>query len=180
VGRRNHDTRPFCPGDYPLDLAAGLVYETRMDHRTRICLAIILLGLVNYVGFVVGYVFIEGDAMNGKVVCDPADTSHWHYLIGGDGELQEVGRATWIYSAVHSISIWPTMGAVLLAMLTLAKDRIVSAMHSTVMRGRTFMTIVATLIAFIAVVMTVWFVLHAIRQLTDPGVAKLALLGAGL
>jgi hypothetical protein len=144
-----------------------------MDHRTRICLAIILLGLVNYVAFVVGYVFIGGDAMNGKVQPDVAATSHWHYLVGRDGDLYEVGRGTWIYSAVHSISIWPTMGAVLLAMLTLAKDRIVSAMHSTVMRGRTFMTIVATLIAFIVAIMTVWFVLHAIRQLTSPGGAAL-------
>ncbi|NQU75037.1 MAG: hypothetical protein HQ546_01840 [Planctomycetes bacterium] len=146
-----------------------------MDRRTRICLWVILLGLANFVAYVIGYAFIGengGDAMNGKVVRDAANPGLWHYTIGRDGNLYEVGRVEWIYSAVHSISIWPTMGAVLLAMLTLAKDRIVSSMHSTLVRGRTFMTIIATLIGFIAVVMTVWFVLHMVKCLTNPAVEQ--------
>jgi hypothetical protein len=131
-------------------------------------LAIILLGLVNFVAFVVGYVFIGGDAFTGGVDRDPANPNVPRYCIDWE-RTRHVARETWIYSAVHSISVWPTMGAVLLAMLTLGKDRIVSAMHSTVMRGRTFMTILATLIAFIVVVMTAWFVLAMIRALTEPG-----------
>lgn len=142
-----------------------------MDHRTKICLWVILLGLGNYVGYVIGYAFVGphgGDAMNGKVLRDSADPTRWHYQIGRDGDLYEVSRGAWVYSAVHSISVWPTMAAVLLAMLTLAKDRIVSAMRSTVVRGRTFMTIIATVIVFIALVMTAWFILHTIKCLTDP------------
>ncbi len=139
-----------------------------MDRQTRICLWVIVLGLANFVGYTIGYVAIGGDAMNGKVRRDADPDASWHYFISRDGEDVAISRGQWIYSAVHSISVWPTVGAVLLAMLTLAKERIVSSLRSTILHGRTVMTVLATLIAFISIVMTVWFVLHTIRHLTDP------------
>ena len=182
---------PVCPTRKPSSVpvcgsgsAPGFIWRwigvtrcgitNHMDRLTRICLWIILLGLANFVAYVVGYVHIGGDAMNGKVVRDPADRAVRRYLIGREGDLSEVSRGAWIYSAAHSISIWPTMAAILLSMLTLAKRRIVSAMHATVVRGRTILTIIATIIVLIASVMTVWFVLHMIRCLTRPEIQALA------
>ena len=133
---------------------------------------IILLGMANFLAYVAGYALVGprgGDAMNGKVVRDASDPDLWRYKIGRGGNLYDVSRREWIYSAVHSISLWPTIAAMLLAMLTLAKDRIVSSLHATVVRGRTFMTLTAALITFVAAVMTVWFVLHTIKCLTNPG-----------
>ena len=150
-----------------------------MDRQTRICLWIILLGLTNFVAYVAGYLYIGGDAMNGKVLRDRVDPTVWHYRIGREGDLSAVSRGAWVYSAAHSISIWPTMAAMLLAMLTLAKRRIVSAMHATVVRGRTVLTIIATIIVLIASVMTVWFALHMIRCLSDPQVQTLVGAAAG-
>jgi len=94
-----------------------------MDFRTRVCIWVIMVGLANFMVFTVLYVFIGGEAVNGYVI-KAADGSLRY-------ELQEgvtVSRGVFIYSGIHSITIWPTVGAILLAMLTLAKDRIVSSM----------------------------------------------------
>lgn len=144
-----------------------------MDRRTRICLCVIALGLANFGAYIVGYTRVGaggGDAMNGKVVRDAADPGVRHYFVGREGNLYEVSPRQWIYSAVHSSSIWPTMAAVMLSMLTLAKDRITSAMRPTVIRGRTLLTLLAALITLMALVMTSWFVGHTVRCLAHPPV----------
>ena len=56
----------------------------------------------------------------------------------------------------------------MLAMLTLAKDRIVSSMRSSIVRGRTLITVLATIITMIVVVMTIWFILHFSGRLSSP------------
>ncbi len=140
-----------------------------MDRRTRICLLIIVLGLTNFLAYAVVYMSIDGDAMNGYVrsaVVDGREVPHY-YLVK-HGTPAEVSRGTWIYSAVHSISIWITVGAVLLSMLTLAKDRIISSMHSSIVRGRTFITILATVVTLISLAVTMWFLLYMIRHLVNP------------
>lgn len=139
-----------------------------MDARTRICSWIILLGLANFVAYTIGYVQIGGDALNGDVRQDEEGRLHYFIHLRPGSERQEVSAGVWLYSAVHSISVWPTMGAVLLAMLTLAKDRIVSSLRSSIFRGRTYLTVVATLIVFITLVMTTWFVVLTARFLTAP------------
>ena len=146
-----------------------------MDRRTRICLWIIVLGLGNFVAYTIAYMFIGGDAMNGYVRTARVDGQVVrHYWLSRGGQGFTVPGPVWIYSAVHSLSVWLTVGAVLLAMLTLAKDRIVSSMRATVVRGRTFMTILATLIVFITVVITAYFILHIVTQLTAPQPAQAA------
>lgn len=133
-----------------------------------------MLGLANFVAYTIGYVFIGGDApLHGRVVAEtgPDGRAAPRYYINVAGRDEPVSRGTWLYSAIHSTSVWPTVGAVMLAMLTLAKDRIVSSMRSSMLRGRTLMTILATLIGFITVVMTAWFVLHMVRQLGQPPLA---------
>lgn len=140
-----------------------------MDRRTRICLWVIVIGLANFVAYTISYMVIGGDAPNGRVAAQTVG-SHLerYYFLGPSGAESKVSQGVWVYSAIHSISVWLTVAAVMLAMLTLAKDRIVSSMRSTVMRGRTFITILATLITFITVVITIYFVIQTIRKLSHP------------
>ncbi len=145
-----------------------------MDRRTKICIWIIIIGLVNFLAYAVVYMSVDGDAMNGCIRSKVVDGREvpFYYLVK-HGDPVEVSRATWIYSAIHSISIWITVGAVLLSMLTLAKDRIISSMHSSIVRGRTFITILATVVTLISLAVTMWFLLYMIRQLAHPAAGPL-------
>jgi hypothetical protein len=127
-----------------------------------VCIWIILIGLGNFLVYSLLYVYIYGEAVNGWVL--EADGRKQYYLQSG----VEVSRGVFLYSGLHSISIWPTVGAVMLAMLTLAKDRIISSMRSSVVRGRTLITVLATLITFAVAVLTVWFILQFAGRLADP------------
>ena len=134
-----------------------------MDKKTKICLWIILIGLANFLAYTMLYMFLGGEAVNGRVEVG-AGGQLLHYLTDG----RQVSRAEFLYSGIHSISIWPTVAAILLAMLTLAKDRIVSEMRASIVRGRTFITVLATLIAFSTGIITIWFVLKFTHKLTNP------------
>jgi hypothetical protein len=148
------------PNEGDETLTASDTRPTGMDRRTRICLWVIMLGLANFFIYAIAYMFIGGEAVNGWVRV--IDGQARYFLQSG----REVSRAVYIYSGVHSTSIWITVAAVMLAMLTLAKDRIVSSMHSAVVRGRTFITILATIITMTAVVITIWFILQFVSRLT--------------
>ena len=134
-----------------------------MDRRTKICIWIILIGLGNFLVYTLLYVFIGGEAINGLVQTDAHGKVHYYLQ-----SRAEVSAGTYLYSGVHSISIWVTVAAVMLAMLTLAKERIVSSMRSTVVRGRTFITILATIITFTTSVITIWFILEFCKSLAHP------------
>ena len=142
-----------------------------MTLRTRICIWIIIVGLANFVAYTMGYLSLGGDAMKGRIVVERVDGREVerHYL--HDREDVEVSRGLWIYSAIHSVSIWITMGAVMLAMLTLAKDRIVSSMRSTIIHGRTLITMIATVVTLISILMTTWFLIYMFRNLFSPAQA---------
>jgi hypothetical protein len=134
-----------------------------MDRRTRICILVILVGLVNFLAYTMLYVWLYGEAVNGCVVTCPGGPTRYFLQSG-----VEVSRAAFYYSGLHSISIWPTVGAVMLAMLTLAKDRVEADMASSILRGKTLITVLATLIAFISVTMTIWFSLQFVTRATRP------------
>ncbi len=138
-----------------------------MDRRTRICIRVIVLGLLNFLAYTVVYLVIGGEAVNGWVR-EAADGGIVYLLKSWSQSEEKVGKATFIYSAIHSISFWPTVGAVMLAMLTLAKDRIVSAMHSTIVRGRTFITILATILIVIISLATIMFSKTFARKMKNP------------
>jgi len=140
-----------------------------MDFRTRVCIWVIIAGLINFMVYTVLYVFIGGEAVNGYVY-QQADGSLRYELQSG----QVVSRAVFIYSGVHSISIAPTVAAIMLAMLTLAKERIVSSMRRTIVRGRTLITVVATIITILVVLWTAVFIHGFVSHLTHPHVAPAA------
>ena len=144
-----------------------------MNRRTKVCIWIIIVGLANFLASPVVYDYRGGAADNGDVRAEGSagGPAALHYYLVDSGRETPVGRGVWIYSAVHSISIWITMGAVLLAMLTLAKDRIVSSMRSSIVRGRTFITILATIVTLISVLLTVRFALRTIEKLLDAQAA---------
>jgi hypothetical protein len=133
-----------------------------MDRRTRICIWVIFIGLANFLAYVILYWFFWGEAVNGRV---EQDGQQFRYFLQSG---REVGRGVFLFSGIHSISIAPTVGAIMLAMLTLAKDRVVSSMRRTIVRGRTLITILATIITLIVVVWTLWFILQFCDRLAHP------------
>lgn len=138
-----------------------------MDRRTRVCIWIILLGLANFTAYSILYVFIGGEAIHGSVAYGRDGQAVFHLKNPGQQDVA-VSKAVYIYSGIHSISIWPTMGAIMMAMLVLAKERVISSMRSTIIRGRTFITILATVITFMIIIITIWFVLQFATQFNAP------------
>ena len=135
-----------------------------MDLRTKICIWIILIGLANFLAYTIGYVFIDGEAIHGHIEHQQATGQVRYVLQSG----QVVSRGVYIYSGIHSISVWITVAAVMLAMLTLAKERIASSLRSAIIRGRTFITILATIITLTTIIITIWFSLQFARGLIHP------------
>ncbi len=137
-----------------------------MDLKTKICIWVIFVGLVNFLAFAVAWYAIGGDAIGGKVY---AQGEQVKYCLKSPGSSEvEVSRGVFIYSGVHCISIWITVAAVMLAMLTLAKDRIVSSMRSTIMHGRMLITVLAVVITVAIVVITFLFVREFLGHLNQP------------
>lgn len=138
-----------------------------MDTKTKICLWIILIGLVNFLAFAVAWYAVGGDAIGGRVELHP-DGSRTFFLKSPGQPDTAVSRTVFIYSGIHCISIWITVAAVMLAMLTLAKDRIVSSMRSTIMQGRMLITILAVVITLAICVITYLFIRDFAGHLIRP------------
>ncbi len=143
-----------------------------MDFRTKICLLVILAGMVNFIAYTVGYSIVGGESIQGRVVKDPETGKLEYYLAGSDSEEQDVHRDKFIYIGIHSISIWPTVAAINLALLTLAKDRIADSMRSSMMKGRSFCTTLAVLIAIGTAGMTFQFIYQFAENLRNPEIKK--------
>ncbi len=142
-----------------------------MKRQTRnwILLWIIILGLTNFVSYTVMYWYLQGDAKNGAFV-DGSYYVRGHFIHGAAGEKSQVGRGLWLYSYIHSISIWPTVGAVLIAMFILARPHIIATMGTdAVISGRTFIAVCITVIVLITGASTVYFILSFINALTMIG-----------
>ena len=78
---------------------------------------------------------------------------------------KDIGKEMYIYSGVHSILIWLTVAAVLLAMLTLAKDQLVTAMEDQPISGRTIIHLFAAVVVCTTLMMTAFFLQDFITQL---------------
>jgi hypothetical protein len=132
-----------------------------------------MLGLANFVGYTVVYSTIGGDAKNGGID-RPGEGSPVKYMLQGDflhgakgGDKCEVSKGVWIYSYIHSITIWPTIAAVLLSILTLARPHIIATMREeSFVSGQTLIAVFSTVMVFIVGVMTIWFIVEFVRKLT--------------
>lgn len=140
-----------------------------MERRTRnrLCTWLIILGLSNFIAYAVVYAIIGGDAPNGEI----REGVHYvrghfvHYEVGFE---QVVPRWVWIYSFLHSISIWPSIAGVLLAMLTLARPHIMATYQQGIMKGSTLVTVMATMIVSVTSLIMLLFVVDFIRTLWFP------------
>lgn len=142
-----------------------------MKRQTRnwILLWIIILGLSNFVSYTVMYWYLQGDAKNGAVI-EGSYYVRGHFIHGTTGEKSQVGRGLWVYSYIHSISIWPTVGAVLVAMFILARPHIIATMGTDAwISGRTFITVCITVIVLITGASTLYFILSFINALVIIG-----------
>lgn len=141
--------------------------------RNRICIWVILGGLLNVVGYTVVYAQLGGDAKNGgngPYVNAAGQVETGYYISGhfihGQGRSRGVSEWVWIYSYLHSISLWPTQGAMVICMLILARPHIIATMReSTLLRGPTFITVVITITALLCASFTVYFIIHFINDL---------------
>jgi len=142
--------------------------------RNQICIWLIFGGLINLLAYTIIYAELGGDAKNGRkmLVQNDDGTSRnvffisGHFIHGNDGESAEVPRWVWIYSYLHSISLWPTQGVMVICMLILARPHIIATMsESTWIQGPTFVAVVITLAAVVYSVPTVLFTIHFVTAL---------------
>ena len=136
-----------------------------MDRKTKICVWVILAGMANFFLFAILYMFFDGEAIHGSTEPGSFGTTRY-FLLSSDHQNLAVSKAIYFYSGIHCITIWPTVGAVMLAMLTLAKERVVLSMRTGFMRGRTFCTVLATIIAMMMIALTIWFTVHFVHSLS--------------
>ncbi len=126
------------------------------------------LGLCNFVGYTIAYGYIGGDAKNGHI-SEGKYYVRGHFIHGPEGQIAQVGQGVWIYSYLHSISIWPTIAAVLLSMLILARPHIIATMKEGMISGQTLITVFSTVVVLIVITMTAWFVMDFVRSLSRAG-----------
>ncbi len=132
--------------------------------RTKLCVWLIVIGLGNFLAYAIGYAIIGGDAHNGYIR-DGNHVVRGHFIHYPAGAEQHVSRGVWIYSYIHSISIWPSIATVLLAMLMLARPHIIATYQRGMFRGSTLVTVISTLIVFVTGLIMINFSVEFIRTL---------------
>ncbi|MEK6643655.1 MAG: hypothetical protein AABZ08_07070 [Planctomycetota bacterium] len=136
--------------------------------RNRLCIRLIILGLSNFIAYAIPYAMIGGDAPNGYIKNVDGHAVYYvrgHFVHRSIGYEQDVPRWVWIYSYIHSISIWPSITAVLLAMLMLARPHIIATYSDGLMQGSTLVTVMATVIVVVTSASTAWFIKDFIMTL---------------
>jgi len=129
---------------------------------------LIILGLSNFIVYAVVYAIIGGDAPNGYIKRDGGRAVYYvrgHFVHRMVGYEEDVPRWVWIYSYVHSISIWPSIAAVLLAMLVLARPHIMATYQRGIMTGNTLVIVMATVIVTLTSLIMLSFTVNFVRVL---------------
>lgn len=138
--------------------------DNMIDLKTKICLWVITLGLLNFLAYAIGYTVTGGESIHGQV--RQYQDGRLEYVLKPDDH--KVSRAAFVYIGVHSISIWLGMGAVILATLTLAKDRIADSLQDAAMRGRTLCTVLAVVTALATGGLTFDYLRRFLRSFENP------------
>ncbi|MBK8271051.1 MAG: hypothetical protein IPK83_23160 [Planctomycetes bacterium] len=136
--------------------------------RNRICVWLIILGLSNFLVYAIFYQIIGGDAPNGYIKYTNDSKVHYvrgHFIHRNIGYEQDVPRWVWLYSYIHSISIWPSIAMVLLAMLTLASPHITATYQHGMIQGSTLVTVLATMIVLITSIIMLVFIWEFVHSL---------------
>lgn len=173
------------PVERAIDIELGAAPRTAIEppcpvdrisrrRRNRICVNIIIVGLLNFMAYTLAYAVLGGDAHNGerRVLIGPDGTRTVQYFVRGhfirvpDGQERQVDAAVWIYSYLHSILVLITSPAAVVAMLVLARPHIIATMRDGWIGGQTFITVFGTIVVFVAVVAVVLFCWDFAAQLS--------------
>jgi hypothetical protein len=141
--------------------------------RNKLLIWVIVLGLANFIVYTFFYWYFQGDARNG-FINDGEYYLRGHFIHSLDGKPSEpVSRAKWIYSFIHSISIWPTIGAVLASMLILARPHIIATMKSdSWLTGRMFVNACLALVTIVTLASTALFLIDLMRALDAAALGR--------
>lgn len=142
--------------------------------RNKLCIAVIAVGALNFVAYTVAYAVFGGDAYNGSVrqvegadgVARPAYYVRGHFIRSLTGKEAEVSRGIWIYSYLHSISVFVTSAAMIISMLVLARPHILATMRGAWISGRTFIlsfSLIVILVMSAAVFVFTWDFIAELR-----------------
>ncbi|MEW6640190.1 MAG: hypothetical protein AB1586_06765 [Pseudomonadota bacterium] len=78
------------------------------DLRYRILMTTGVIGIVNFLSFVIVAVALGGDAVNGRII-------DGHFYLANHGRLTEVSEAVYTYSLWHVRSVFVTQPLAMLA-----------------------------------------------------------------
>jgi len=135
--------------------------------RTRLCVWIMTIGLSNFLIYAVAYAIIGGDAPNGYIKRQDGQSTYYvrgHFVHRAIGYEQDVPRWVWFYSYIHSILIWPSIAAVLLSMLVLARPHIMATYSDGTIRGSTLVTVLMTVIVIMTTFVMILFIKDFVRE----------------
>jgi hypothetical protein len=141
--------------------------------RNQICIAIIAVGLLNFLVYTLSYAILGGDAHNGyrKLHELPDGTTEAVYVVRGhhvrklEGLEMQVSQGVWIYSYLHSITVPLTSGALIISMLVLARPHIIATMRDGWFSGRTSVTAFGTIVILVSLSAAALFTAHFVAQL---------------
>lgn len=167
-----HELEP--PQELALDGPPCPVDRLPTIRRNRLCLRIIYIGLLNFLLYTVVYAALGGDAHNGerRRITAPDGTARYAYFVRGhfirdlEGQEREVNATLWIYSYLHSISVFVTSAAMIISMLVLARPHIIATMRDGWINGRTFLVAFGTIVVLVTATAVFVFTWDFVVQLT--------------
>jgi hypothetical protein len=165
----------FEPAPVKSGASLALCPVDRMPRRRRnqLCVSIIAIGALNFLVYTVVYAALGGDAHNGeaRLVERPDGTTHAAYFVRGHfirslhGKEAEVSQRVWVYSYLHSMSVFVTSAAMIISMLILARPHILATMRDGWISGRTFVTVFGTIVVLVTSAALFVFVWDFVAQL---------------
>lgn len=142
--------------------------------RNRLCMRIIYIGLLNFVLYTIVYAALGGDAHNGerRKIATPDGGSRYAYFVRGhfirdiEGQEREVNSTLWVYSYLHSISVFVTSAAMIISMLVLARPHIIATMRDGWINGQTFLVVFGTIVVLVTATAVCLFSWDFVEQLS--------------
>lgn len=161
--------------EVPLSAPGCPVDRLPTIRRNRICLRIIVIGLLNFLLYTICYAALGGDAQNGDVrpVVGPNGVEHTAYFVRGHfirdpaGKEREVHRWLWIYSYLHSMSVFATSAAIVVSLLVLARPHIIATMRGSWISGQMFIAVFGTIAVLVTSAMIIIFAWDFVAQLSS-------------
>ncbi len=157
---------PLVPGDRP---------PPWRRRRNKFCIAVMALGLLNFLVYTITYAGLGGDARNGSRRIERDEDGRFrsvyylrgHHLRNISGQESEVSRGVWIYSYLHSISLPITASAMIISMLVLARPHIIATMRNGFVSGEMFVTAFATVVVVITLIAVTLFAWDFVQHLRE-------------